>query len=509
MKSLTQKLARSFAGFSLLLVVSLAHAVPASPTPLRVTLLQLNDVYQISPVDKGKNGGLARVATLKKKIAQESPHSLLILGGDTLSPSVASNTFKGAQIIAAWNAAGLDIAVLGNHEFDFGPEVLKERIKESQFTWLGANAIDRTTRRPFGGALASTIRSFEGVKFGFLGVITEDTETSSRPGPGIRFYDPIASARREAARLRRQGAHIVIAVTHLTMENDRKLAATGAVDLILGGHDHTLLQSLAGRTPIFKMGSDARTLGRIDLFVNRKSRRLDYLNWDSIAVTDATPDEPAVAKTIQEYESKLSALLDIPVGETAVALDARQETSRSIETNLGSWLADIYRTSVNADVAIINGGSIRSNAVVDPGKLSKRDILTLLPFESPIVKVEISGRSLRQALEHGIAEVATNNEAGQFPQVAGARFRYDAARPKGARILELSVAGAAVDDNRKYTLALNGYLANGGDGYAMFKGLPYLIRPENALSETAEVIEALARQGKIAPKPDGRIERVN
>lgn len=495
------RMPRLFIAVVFLLATSLAQAAD----PVRITLLQLNDVYQISPVDKGKNGGLARIATLKKKINQESPNSLLILGGDTLSPSVASNTFKGEQIIAAWNAAGLDLAVLGNHEFDFGPEILKARIKESQFVWLGANAIDRTSRSPFGGSKATAIRVFEGVKIGFVGVVTDDTPKSSKPGNGIQFFDPIATTRREAARLRKQGAHIVVAITHLTMETDRKLAATGVVDVILGGHDHTLMQSLVGHTPIFKMGSDARTLGRIDLFANRKTKRLDYVNWDSIPVTDAIADEPGVAKTINEYESKLAALLDTPVGETAVPLDARQETNRSRETNLGSWLADIYRTSVNADVAIINGGSIRSNAMVEAGKLTKRDILTLLPFENPIVKVQISGRVLRQALEYGVAEVPGNNEAGQFPQVSGLRFSYDVRRPKGARITALAIGGAALDESRLYTLALSSYLSGGGDGYDMLKDLPFLISAENALSETAEVIDALARQGTISPKVDGRI----
>ncbi len=476
--------------------------------PVHITLLQLNDVYQISPVDKGKAGGLARVASLKKKIVQESPHSLLILGGDTLSPSVASNTFKGEQIIAAWNAVGLDIAVLGNHEFDFGPEILKARIKESQFLWLGANVIDRVTSHPFGGVKATEMRVFEGIKIGFVGVVTDDTPKSSKPGEGIQFIDPIASTRREAIRLRQQGANIVVAVTHLSMEIDRKLAATGVVDLILGGHDHTLLQSLAGHTPIFKMGSDARTLGRIDLVVNRKTKHLDYINWDSIPVTDMTPDEPSVAKVIESYESKLAVLLDMPVGETAVPLDARQEANRSRETNLGSWLADIYRYSVQADVAIINGGSIRSNAIVEAGKLTKRDILTLLPFENPIVKLQISGQVLRRALEYGIAETE-NKEAGQFPQVSGCRFSYDARLPKGARITDIRIADVPLDEQGQYSVALNSYLAGGGDGYAMFKGLPYLISPENALSETAEVIEALAHQGKISPKADGRIVRMN
>src|SRR5215204_5652210 len=100
----------------------------AAAETVRVTLLQVNDVYQISPVDKGRRGGLARVHTLRKQIQADSPHTLYLLGGDTLGPSVASHIFKGRQMIAVWNATGLDLAVLGNHEFDFGDEVLRERM---------------------------------------------------------------------------------------------------------------------------------------------------------------------------------------------------------------------------------------------------------------------------------------------------------------------------------------------------------------------------------------------
>jgi 5'-nucleotidase len=196
------------------------------------------------------------------------------------------------------------------------------------------------------------------------------------------------------------------------------------------------------------------------------------------------------------------------VGETTVALDARQESCRSRETNLGDWLADIYRSSTGADAALVNGGSIRSNTTYGPGPLTKRDILSILPFENPIVKLDVSGRVLRQALEHGLAEIDLSNESGRFPQVSGIRYRYDARRPAGARLVDLQIAGSPAEDGRHYALAVNSYLANGGDGYAMLTGRPYLLAPENALSETAEVIEALAKGSPIAPTTDGRIDRV-
>src|SRR5215207_4059581 len=114
---------------------------------VRVTLLQVNDVYQFAPVDQGTKGGLGRVLTLRKSIQQENPNTQLLMAGDTISPSVESITYKGAQMIEAWNTIGLDYATFGNHEFDFGPDVLKQRIKESKFGWTAANVIDTTTNK--------------------------------------------------------------------------------------------------------------------------------------------------------------------------------------------------------------------------------------------------------------------------------------------------------------------------------------------------------------------------
>lgn len=492
----------------LLFVVAAASALAAPEKEITVALLHVNDVYQISPVDKGANGGLARVATLAHAVRKEVPRTLMTLGGDTLSPSVASNTFRGAQMIAVWNALQLDVAVLGNHEFDFGPEVLRERIGESRFPWLGANVSVAGGKR-FDGVVPSVLRDLAGIKIGIVGVITADTATSSRPGPGVRFADPIAVARREAARLRAKGAHAVVALTHLDLATDQRLAASGAADVILGGHEHAVLQSLAGRTPIFKVGSDARLLGRIDLVFDAPTKRLKHIDWALLPVTAAVADDPAVAEVVADYERKLAALLDEPLAETTVALDARQESNRSRETNLGNWVADVYRTRTGAEAAIVNGGSIRSNTSYGPGKLSKRDILSVLPFENPIVKLEVPGGVVRQAIEHGLSEVHVSNESGKFPQVSGIRYRYDARRPVGSRLVELTVNGAPLDDARPYALAVSGYLAGGGDGYAMLKGLPYLTSPENALSESAEVIEALAAQRVISPAADGRIERVD
>lgn len=488
---------------------------PVGDETVRVTLLQVNDVYQISPVDKGRRGGLARVATLRQQIEAESPHTLYLLAGDTLAPSVASNIFKGRQMIAVWNATGLDIAVLGNHEFDFGDAILRERMGESKFTWLGSNVFDRKTGKLFNGMPPFVVREFEGVRVGFFGLTTTDTAQSSSPGKDVEFRDPCLTARAALAALRARGVRTVVAVTHLTLAADKRLARCApGLDAIIGGHEHTVLTSLSGRTPIFKMGSDARNLGRIDLFISKRTRALQSMDWEIIPVTDETKEDPQAASVVAEFEQRLSAELDKPVGRTSVALDARQETNRSRETNLGSYVADAYRAQTGAQVALLNGGSIRSNTTYAPGELTKRDVLSILPFENPIVMVEVSGAQIRAALEHGVSRVREEKEAGLFPQVSGLHFTYDGRRPPGRRVTEITIwmnanENAPLDDKKIYTLAANTYVLGGGDGYTMFKGVKFLITPEQAQVEPAVVMNIISKAGEIAPQTDGRIRRAD
>ena len=487
----------------------LCAAALAQDSTVRVTLLQLNDVYQISPVDKGRNSGLARVATLRKKVLAESPNTLFLLGGDTISPSVASTIFKGEQVIATWNAIGLDYSVLGNHEFDFGNDMLVQRMKESKFVWLGANVIDRDTGKSFNGMPPYVIRKFGNIKIGFFGLLTTDTATSSSPGKNIRFVDPILTARRLVPKMRAEGATVIVAVTHLAMPEDKVLARTGLVDVILGGHEHELLQSHAGRAPIFKWGSDARVLGRIDLNINSKTRRLESMDWAGIPVTDATPDDPDAAKVIAEYEKKLSAELDKPLGRTAVELDGTSLASRTRETNLGNLIADSFRAGTKADITLFNGGTIRANTIFAVGTISKRDVVSMLPFENPIVKIEATGAQIKAALENGVSQVAETSESGRFPQVSGMAFEYDARKPAGSRVVSVTINGQPLDEKKIYTMASPTFLVEGGDGYTMFKTSKLLIAAESAAIDSAVLSDFISAAGEVAPKVEGRIKRIN
>lgn len=476
---------------------------------VKVTLLQVNDVYQFAPVDQGTRGGLGRVMTLRKSIQQENPNTLLLMSGDTISPSVESITYKGAQMIEAWNAVGLDYATFGNHEFDFGPDVLMERIKESKFRWLAANVIDTTTNKPFADVPRFVVREFGGVKVGIFGLVLPETKSTSRPGANIEFRSPCETAKEMVSQLHAQGVKVVVALTHLSMREDKEVARCAGVDLIIGGHEHTLLESHAGKAPIFKMTSDARELGRIDLNISSTTGELESIDWKVIPVDSTTKEASEFAVVYRKYAGLLAELAK-PIGRTTVALDARSAENRTKETNVGNFIADAFRKSTGADVGLMNGGSVRADGIIGPGRLTQRDLLSILPFKNRLIKIEVTGATLRETLEHGVSRSAEDAEPGRFPQVSGVRFSFDATRRPGERIVDLRVNGLPLDDAKTYTLTTTTFVAlDGGDGYTMLKGARVVIPPERAPVDVDVVKSAISTGKPIAPKVDGRIKRLD
>lgn len=495
-----------------LLAISLALASAAgqqkSECNIKVTLLQVNDVYQFVPADQGRRGGLARVMALKKSIQNENPNTLFMMAGDTISPSVESITYKGAQMIEAWNVAGLDYATFGNHEFDFGPAVLNDRIKESRFKWIAANVFDTKTGQTFGGVPPFVIREFGGVKIGIFGLVLPETKTTSRPGDDVEFRDPCETAKKMVSEIHDQGAKVVVALTHLSMREDKEVARCANVDVIIGGHEHTLLESASGGAPIFKMTSDARELGRIDLNISPDGT-LESIDWKVIPVTDQTKDDPEFASVYRKYAGLLTQLAK-PVGRANVPLDARSAENRMRETNVGNLVTDSFRKFTVSDVALMNGGSVRADNVIGPGVVTMRDVLSILPFKNKLVKIEVTGAMLLAALEHGVSRSREDSQPGRFPQVSGLTFSFDASRPAGSRVVDVKVGGRSLNPAQKYTLATTNFIAlDGGDGYTMFKGAPILLAPERAPLDSDVLTREIRRARRVAPRVEGRIKRLD
>jgi 5'-nucleotidase len=421
---------------------------------------------------------------------------------------VESNTYKGRQMVEAWNAVGLDYAVYGNHEFDFGPGVLTDRMKESRFGWLGANVVDKKTGKIFADTPPFVIREFGGVKVGIFGITLQETAQTSNPGPDLEFRDPCATARPIVADLHARGVQTIIALTHLAMAEDKKLARCVPLDVIIGGHEHTLLQSSSAGTPIFKMTSDARQMGRIQLNINPKTGKVESVDWQVVPVNATTAaEDPEFTAAMSKYADLLKDLA-VPIGRTEVSLDGTSKSNRTRETNVADFIADAFRRVTGADVALINGGSIRADLTYDPGELTKRDVASLSPYPDTVLKLSVTGATIRAALEHGVARSAEDLEPGRFPQVSGMRYTFDASRPVGARIREVTVAGVPLDDAKTYTLATTGFVVHGGDGYTVFKDARVL--DQATAPKAPDVLrEAISGQPSIAPKVDGRIIRLD
>jgi len=477
------------------------HA-PAPSRTVEITLLQINDTYVLEPVDEGRRGGLARLATLVLRLRAAHPNVVFAHAGDMLSPSPMSTVLGGAQMVAVLNALGLDLATFGNHEFDFGVIVLRERMAESRFGWLSANVLERGERRPFGGATRERMLERGGVSLGFFGLTTADAATTSKGGRDVEFRDPLAEGTAVAADLRRRGARLVVAVTHQHMQADRALAAAADVDVILGGHEHEPLVAEEGKTLVTKAGSDVRYLVEVSVWLRPDGAVIER-SWTFHEVTARLPEDPDVGAVVRAFEARLNRELAAEVGRTTVPLEARRTPLRTTETNLGDFLTDVLRTRLGADVALMNGGGVRTDRIVPAGPLTRRDVLGLLPFTNVAMKVAVSGARLREALEQGLSRI--ERAGGGFLQVSGLRMTYDSRQPAGRRVLAVEVDGVPLDPTKTYTAAVVDWIARGGDGVTAFADGRVLVDAADGPMISDVLLEAITARGVISPVVDGRL----
>lgn len=478
------------------------EALPQQQSAL--TLLQINDVYIAQPEEGQKSGGLARVATLKKRFQSEGRSVELILCGDFLSPSIASSIFKGRQMIEAFNAAGVDIGILGNHEFDFGPDVLRQRLTEAKWKWLVSNVSEESTGKPIGNFPTWLIKDYGGMKVGYVGLCLNGEEISNDRRIGIRIEDPIEVGERMVRELKKRGAEVVVAVTHLDYADDRRLARRcPEIDIILGGHEHKASTTWVGRTLISKADSDAVTAARIDLLRPEEPGKPPEIQYELIQIDGRIPDDPDTAKVAGDYDDRLGHALEAEIGQTREPLDAVSESVRSKESNLGNLWADAMREDTGAEIAIVNAGSIRSNQVIRAGALRVKDLVALHPFGGTVCRIEGSGALVLEALNHGVGRLGES--VGRFPQVSGITFRVDSQSPAGDRIRDAKVGGLPLDLKKIYQIAVGDYMLRGGDGFTMLQQARVLVNPE-AGNKFTDVLEAYIRKrGEVAPKVEGRI----
>jgi 5'-nucleotidase len=377
-------------------------------------------------------------------------------------------------------------------------------MRESRFAWISANVLDRPSGRPFGGAQRDVLVTLGGVRLGVFGLTTPHTLRTSNPGPDVEIREAIGAARAQTAELKARGAQVLVAVTHQEMGEDRALAAAPGVelDVILGGHEHEPLIAEEGRTLITKGGADARYLVQVDLWLGRDGH-LRERSWTFHEVSARIPPDPRVEAVVRAYGERLGRELDVVVGRTSVPLEGRRGPLRSRETNLGDFIADAMRAHARTDVALVNGGGIRSDRIIPPGSLTRRDLAAMSPFANVVMTLELTGRVLREVLEQALPQ--REREAGGFLQVAGLTLTFDPARPAGQRIVSLEVGGAALDPERRYTAAVVDYIAGGKDGLDAFLKGRVLVDAMSGPLLADILLQAVTSQGTLAPQLDGRL----
>ncbi len=487
-----------------LLTASLASALSlpalrrAAADPVaRIGLLHVNDFHAkhegvdassaACRADRPCLGGSARLATAlaeaRAALGGEGRAVLQLDAGDQFMGSLFYTAHKGMAEAAVQRATGTEVMALGNHEFDNGPPVLAAYAEAVNFPLLSAN-LD-TSREPL---LAGHIRTHVilekgGARIGIIGLTTETTPQGSSPGPNLRFTDAAEAAERAIAAIRAEGPATILLLSHLGVEEDRRLAASvPGIDIIAGGHSHTLLANglagAAGPHPtlvegrdravrIVQSGCHGRWLGRLDMDLGADGRILSHAG----AVREITPDiapDPQVAAIVARYAAPLAEWRARPVGRLASALTI--EGCREGECAIGNLIADaMLAAEPQAEVALLNGGGIRAN--LPAGTVTWGDVLTVLPFSNTLATLTLRGGALVAALENGLSQLGRN--AGRFPQLGHLRVEFEAAAPVGQRVRAVSVLQEGrwvpLEPDRAYRVVTNNFMRLGGDGYTAFR----------------------------------------
>ncbi|MEP0941848.1 MAG: bifunctional UDP-sugar hydrolase/5'-nucleotidase [Rhizobiaceae bacterium] len=483
--------------------LGLAAMTAALAETVNVSIIVASDMDTMSGK---KRGGVARLAAVVKAERAKGGNSLFVYPGDLLSPSILAGFDKGAHMIELLNMAPPDILVPGNHEYDFGPDEFIKRMNEGKFMKLATN-----TRYKDGSQLPGfeerVMKEFGGVKIGFIGLTTEDTPDISSPG-NIVFSSNIDTAKRVGGELREAGADMVVAIVHTAQEMDFKLLYSAGVDVVLSGHDHNLHVFYDGRKALVESKEEAEYVTimdvEFDIGESRGKRRVRW--WPNFRIIDTANVEPdaEVAEKVAGFEATLSKELDVAIGTSDVELDTRKAIVRTSEAAFGNLTADAMRAAVNADVAFTNGGGIRGNKIYDAGHtLTRRDVLTELPFGNGTVKLEVTGATILAALEHGYR--AAPEATGGFLHISGMKVTVDTSKPAGGRVAEVMVGGEALDPAKSYTLATNDFMGRGGDGYKMLRSGKVLIDPSSAKLMANDVMAHVRQMGTVKMGVDGRL----
>jgi 5'-nucleotidase/UDP-sugar diphosphatase len=449
-----------------------ADAGVGTPERPQFSILYFNDLHgHLVPFaregDTTRVGGAARMATLVKQLRQENRlrgrPTLLLEGGDIFQGTVLSSVFKGEPDFKFLNTIQLDAMVLGNHEFDFGLDILRKRIAEARFPVLAANV-----RMKDGSLLTEPYaiqRLSNGVRVGILGLITDDTPETTDPinVEPLIFEPPLLTAAKYVPELEAK-ADILIALTHIGSEADVRLAKVyREIDVVVGGHDQVLIRRplLEHETIIVQAQEHGLYLGRIDVEVDEDLDDVELVSDTIYTITGKIPEDPEVAALVASYTRRLDRELGRTIGRLTAPLEGDRHEIRKRPTNFGFLLTTLMRELTKADFAVLNSGGVRSS--IDAGPVTMGEIVQALPFANRIMTVQLPGDAVRQLVERSLG-AQKRSDGGGFLQVSG--LSYD---PGGSSGLSIEVNGKPITPDSLYTVAITDFLFNGGDGYDLFK----------------------------------------
>lgn len=504
MNILTKPLSALLLGATALVTMPLNAAVADT---IKLTFLGVGDVYNFA--DEDGRGGFARLNAIAKAERAANPNTIYVFDGDMLSPSILSGFDKGQNTIDLTNLEPFDLAVPGNHEFDFGPENFAEKVAASKYPWAAIN-ITQADGSPLPGLGGVMVKEVAGLKIALIPVAQDTSPTVSSTGD-LKFGPTVEMGVAAAKQAREDGADLVVGVVQTDKTNDAQLIASKAFDVILSGDDHSYATSYDGITAYVETSIDGRFLSPVDLMVDvseKDGKRV--VKWTPmfrfIDTATVTPD-PESQAVVDGFQAKLDESLNVEIGATEGALDSRRNVVRGEESAMGNLIADALRDATGADIGLANGGGIRGDTTYDAGKvLTRRDILTELPFGNVTVLTELPGSQVLAAFENGVSQVEKG--AGRFLQLSGAAIVYDPTAPAGSRITEAMVGSAPLDVNKVYTVATNDYILGGGDGFAALGGGKVRINAGNGNLMANDVMDYVIKMGGVTSKVEGRVKKV-
>lgn len=534
----------SFLTLTLALVCALEPAASHADTANKrawITIIATTDLHgHIDPIDYYTNkpdaSGLAKAATIIKSARKENPSALLLDSGDTIqgTPLVYyHNKRNNAPIdpmMLVMNSLKYDAMAVGNHEYNFGLQILNKARGEAKFPWLSANTYkkgtDETYYQPY------LVKEINGVRVGILGLTTpgipswENTENYA----GLEFREPVAEAKKWVSVLRdKERVDLVFVAMHMGLEADLRTGEVSpgqvpneneaiaiaeqvkGVDVILMGHTHREVADLYINGVLLTQADRwAHRVSRVDVYLDRDAAgrwRVQSKQARTIPV-DAVEPDAEVIKLAAPYDLETQAWLGRVIGESPAELSARDARFR--DNALLDLIQRVQLDEGHADVSM--AANFNPTAHVARGPVTVRDIAALYEYENTLVVIEVNGQQLKDALEHSAkyfrayepnkpaADLVDEKIPGyNFDIAEGVSYDLDISKPVGQRIQNLRFHGAPLSMTQKLKLATNNYRVNGGGGYAMYKGAPEVFRSSQEIREM--IIDWVERHKMIPPEP--------